>query len=315
MAESAVMQTNLFTRNEPYVGRFAPSPTGPLHAGSLVAALASYLDARAHGGRWLVRMEDVDQQRTVPGAAESILQTLAAFGMHADGEVLWQSTRGPHYEQALQTLGNLVYPCSCSRREIADSLANAMADSIAQAGMQSPIAQPYPGTCRHGMAPGKNPRAWRLRVPDRGEAGERISIEDRACGAITQHLSQEAGDFILRRADGFWAYQLAVVVDDAAQGVTHVVRGMDLLDSTPRQIYLQRKLGLPTPHYLHVPLVLDAQGRKLSKQDGSAGLSSETVIEQLIAAAAVLNIDVRPGDSLSAFWQDATAKWAVRYGM
>lgn len=240
----------------PYIGRFAPSPTGPLHAGSLVAALASYLDARAHRGQWLIRIEDIDEARTVPGAAEDIIATLRDFGMQSDGDILWQSTRKSRYEQAFERLQTLVYPCGCSRKEIADSRTSLAPDGAAI----------YPGTCRHGLAPGRTPRAWRLRVPEPGSAEDLIEIDDRWQGMLYESLSTTVGDVVLRRADGFWAYQLAVVVDDAEQGVTDVVRGADLLESTARQIWLQRLLGVPTPRYLHVPVVIDAHGEKLSKQ-------------------------------------------------
>ncbi|HUP97547.1 MAG TPA: tRNA glutamyl-Q(34) synthetase GluQRS [Usitatibacter sp.] len=234
-----------------YVGRFAPSPTGPLHFGSLVAALASHLDARAAGGRWLVRIEDVDTPRTVPGAADAILRTLEAVGLHWDGEVVWQSKRTPLYEAALERLraAGHVYGCRCSRREIADS---------GLAGLEGTI---YPGTCRRlrlASAPGL---AERMIAPDRV-----VAFEDRACGRVSQNVAGEIGDFVVRRRDGLIAYQLAVVVDDAEQGVTDVVRGADLLLSTPRQILLQRALGIPAPRYLHVAVVTNAAGEKLSKQ-------------------------------------------------
>ena len=232
-------------------GRFAPSPTGPLHFGSLAAALASWLDARAAGGRWLVRIEDLDSPREQPGAADEILRTLERLGLCWDGPVLFQSARKPFYERAIRRLERHCYPCGCTRREIADSSLGLAADG----------AQIYPGTCRDGLAPGRAPRALRLRVPD-----EEVAFDDRVQGRITQQLAREVGDFVLRRADGPFAYQLAVVVDDAAQGVTDVVRGADLLDSTARQIHLQKLLGLPTPRYLHIPAVIDAGGEKLSKQ-------------------------------------------------
>ncbi|HVL77441.1 MAG TPA: tRNA glutamyl-Q(34) synthetase GluQRS [Noviherbaspirillum sp.] len=282
-----------------YVGRFAPSPTGPLHLGSLVAALASYLDARLHRGRWLVRIEDVDEARTVPGAAEAILACLQRFGMHWDGEVLWQSARTSRYEAAFERLGEHAYPCGCTRREIADSRIAVASDGAAV----------YPGTCRGGLAPGKSARAFRLRVPD-GEAST-ITFEDRWMGRVTQRLDREVGDFVLRRADGFWAYQLAVVVDDAEQGVTHVVRGADLLDSTPRQIYLQRLLGYPTPAYLHVPVVVNAEGEKLSKQTGAAALDPDEPLPQLMRAARFLNLDVGEPGSLPEFWRHAVPAWAA----
>ncbi|SNS40057.1 glutamyl-Q tRNA(Asp) synthetase [Noviherbaspirillum humi] len=282
-----------------YVGRFAPSPTGPLHQGSLVAALASHLDARAHGGRWLVRIEDIDEARALPGAAEDILRTLAAFGMQADGEVVWQSRRKPLYEAAFARLGSHAYPCGCTRREIADS----------RLGVASDGAAIYPGTCRHGLAPGKAARAWRLRVPDPGS--DRICFDDRWLGEICQDLASEVGDFVLRRADGFWAYQLAVVVDDDDQGVTHVVRGADLLESTPRQIYLQRMLGLAQPSYLHVPVVTNAAGEKLSKQTGALALDVGRPLDGLMAAARFLGLGVEAG-SVEAFWERAVAGWKRR---
>ena len=215
-----------------YVGRFAPSPTGPLHFGSLVAALASWLDARAAGGRWLVRIEDLDTPRTTPGAADAILRTLERLGLGWDGEVAHQSARTRRYEAALQVLDGSTYWCGCTRREIADSSLGVAGDG----------AQIYPGTCRHGIASGKGARALRLRT-----TAESIGFTDRVQGPQQQVLERDVGDFVLYRADGQHAYQLAVVVDDAEQGVTDVVRGADLLDSTPRQLYLQRLLGYPQP--------------------------------------------------------------------
>jgi len=219
-----------------YVGRFAPSPTGPLHAGSLLAALASFLDAKANDGRWLLRIEDIDEARTVPGAAEDIVATLAAFGMTSDGEIVWQSRRKALYEAAFEQLGKHVFACGCTRKEIADSRVALAADGAAI----------YPGTCRSGLGDGKPARAWRLRVPEAGDPAGLITFQDRWQGEISEALATEVGDFVLRRADGFWAYQLAVVVDDADQQVTDVVRGADLLESTARQIYLQRLLHLPS---------------------------------------------------------------------
>lgn len=237
-----------------YVGRFAPSPTGPLHFGSLVAALASWLDARAARGRWLVRIEDLDAPRQQPGASDVILRTLDRLGLAWDGPVVHQSLRGPLYAAALEKLRPHTYWCGCTRREIADSSLGLAADG----------AQIYPGTCRKGLPQGKAVRALRLRT-----GTQVIAFDDRAQGPQSQVLETEAGDFVLYRADGQFAYQLAVVVDDAEQGVTDVVRGADLLDSTARQIYLQRLLGLPTPRYLHVPVVLSSSGEKLSKQTGA----------------------------------------------
>ncbi|HEX2531592.1 MAG TPA: tRNA glutamyl-Q(34) synthetase GluQRS [Burkholderiaceae bacterium] len=287
--------------NSGYIGRFAPSPSGPLHKGSLVAALASYLDAKAHGGQWLVRIEDIDEARTVPGAAEAILQCLAAFGMQWDGEVVWQSKRKAHYEAAFARLEGHVYACGCTRREIADS----------RIGVGNDGAAVYPGTCRMGLAPGKTARTYRLRVPE--QADSRVTFEDRWMGTVTQHLAAEVGDFVLKRADGFWAYQLAVVVDDAAQGVTDVVRGADLLDSTPRQIYLQRLLGMPTPRYLHVPVVTNTAGEKLSKQTGAQALDRERPLRELIEAARFLQLPVEGVRSTEGFWREAVAGWARRF--
>lgn len=284
-----------------YVGRFAPSPTGPLHQGSLVAAMASYLDARAHGGRWLVRIEDIDEGRTVPGAADAILECLNRLGMHPDGEVVRQSERKRLYQTAMEQLGELIYPCGCTRKEIADS----------QTGTASDGAAVYPGNCRNGLAAGKTARAFRLRVPD--DAGGDIRFEDRWIGTVTQQLAREAGDFVLKRADGFWAYQLAVVVDDAAQGVTDIVRGADLLDSTPRQIYLQRLLQLPTPRYLHVPVVTNSRGEKLSKQTGALALDLERPLAALLCAADFLQLRIGKPDSINVFWEQATATWAQRF--
>jgi glutamyl-Q tRNA(Asp) synthetase len=284
-----------------YVGRFAPSPTGPLHKGSLVAALASYLDAKAHGGQWLVRIEDIDEARTVPGSADAILDALRAFGMQWDGKVVWQSRRKDLYQAAFERLGAHAYACGCTRREIADS----------RIGIASDGAAVYPGTCRNGLAPGKAARAWRLRVPDAG--ADLIRFEDRWMGSVAQHLATEVGDFVLKRADGFWAYQLAVVVDDAQQGVTDVVRGADLLDSTPRQIYLQHLLGYPTPRYLHVPVVTNTVGEKLSKQTGASALDLNRPLKELQEAARFLTLEIAPVKSMEAFWQTALAAWAKRF--
>lgn len=241
-----------------YKGRFAPSPTGPLHLGSLVAALGSFLDARAHAGQWLLRIEDLDPPREQPGAADTILRSLEAHGLHWAGAVLYQHDRLEAYESAAQKLqqAGWAYPCACSRREIADS---------GLRGLEGPV---YPGTCRNRLPAGKAARALRLRVPD----ATVFEFEDALQGTLRQDLAREIGDFVIRRADGLFAYQLAAVVDDAFQGITHVVRGADLLLSTPRQIYLQRRLGLPTPFYMHLPVVVNAAGEKLSKQTGALPL-------------------------------------------
>jgi glutamyl-Q tRNA(Asp) synthetase len=237
----------------PYVGRFAPSPTGALHFGSLLAALASWLDARRAGGRWLVRMEDLDSPRVKPGAADAILRQLETFGLEWDGAVVHQSARLDLYRNAIESLGAQCYPCACTRKELEDS-------ALAIDGSRI-----YPGTCRAGLAPGKAARAVRVRTD-----GEPIRFTDRVQGDISQSLERDIGDFVVLRADGLFAYQLAVVVDDAAQGVTDVVRGADLLDSSTRQIYLQRLLGCATPRYLHVPVATNAKGEKLSKQTQAA---------------------------------------------
>jgi len=242
-----------------YVGRFAPSPTGPLHFGSLVAALASWLDARHARGRWIVRIEDLDRPRVQPGATDAILRSLERLGLHWDGPVVFQSARAALYEAALQRLQDRTYWCGCTRREIADSSLGIAADG----------AHIYPGTCRAGLAPGKSARALRIRT---GHAA--LRFEDRVQGLQEQALGEAVGDFVLLRADGQVSYQLAVVVDDEEQGVTHVVRGADLLDSTARQIYLQELLGYRRPAYLHVPVATDASGAKLSKQTGARPIDS-----------------------------------------
>jgi glutamyl-Q tRNA(Asp) synthetase len=238
------------------IGRFAPSPTGPLHAGSLAAAVASWLDARAAGGRWLVRIEDLDRPRCMPGAADEILRTLERLGLWWDGEVVYQSARQDLYRAALDRLQAHTYWCNCTRREVADS----------SLGLASDGAHIYPGTCRTlGARDGRSMRLY--------TTGEEIRFIDRVQGEQAQALERDVGDFVLYRADGMYAYQLAVVVDDAAQGVTDVVRGADLLDSTPRQMYLQRLLGVPTPRYLHVPAAVNAAGEKLSKQTGAGPIA------------------------------------------
>ncbi len=277
-----------------YVGRFAPSPSGPLHAGSLVAALGSWLDARAHGGHWLVRIEDVDTRRCVPGADLRILQQLEACGLRADAPVWWQSRRGEVYAQALQGLvrSGTAYACSCSRRDL----------ELSAAPLGPGGERVYPGTCRSG--PRGAARAWRLRLPPGDAACVRWHCA--RLGAQHECVDRTVGDFVLRRADGDWAYQLAVVVDDAAQQVSEVVRGEDLAGSTARQILLQRALGLPTPRYLHLPLLLDAQGRKLSKSEHAAGLVPG--VQALRDAASVLGL--RPaGATVGEVLESALREW------
>jgi len=243
----------------PYVGRFAPSPTGPLHFGSLVAALASWLDCRRAGGRWLVRMEDLDSPRVIPGAADTILRQLEAFGLEWDGSIVYQSERRELYQHAVGKLRTHSYPCACTRKELEDS-------ALAIDG-----ARIYPGTCRAGLAPGKVARTGRTAFAVRLRTdADSIRFIDRVQGAIEQSVERDVGDFVLLRADGIHSYQIAVVVDDAAQGVTDVVRGADLLDSTARQIHLQRLLGLATPRYLHTPVATNSAGEKLSKQTRAA---------------------------------------------
>jgi glutamyl-Q tRNA(Asp) synthetase len=294
-------------REAAYVGRFAPSPSGPLHAGSLAAALASWLDARAHGGRWLLRFEDVDGPRTVPGIDAFIVQQLAAFGLNADAPPVWQSQRSALYELALQRLRDaaLAYPCGCTRREIDAELA-AMGAPAARNGERV-----YPGTCRAGLR-GKSARAWRLACGS-DAAPVVIDWRDRRLGPRSQDVTHSVGDFVLQRADGPWAYQLAVVVDDAEQGVTDVVRGEDLVDNTARQIHLQRLLGLPTPRYLHTPLVRDAGGAKLSKSNGAAPVDLHDPLPALHTAALVLELAVPAATRLSDWLHAAVGAWRKRW--
>ena len=284
-----------------YLGRFAPSPTGPLHAGSLVTALASYLDARAHDGRWLLRIEDLDPRRETPGAAEAIIAELAMLGFEADAPVLFQSTRHAAYQDAFERLAHagLVYPCACSRREIADSQVSPTPDGEAV----------YPGTCRAGLPPGRAVRSWRLRVGD-----GTITWADRPAGwdhGRTQRsvLAQEVGDFVVRRADGSWAYQLAVVVDDAWQGITDVVRGADLVGSTARQIHLRRLLAYREIRTLHVPVVLAPDGQKLSKQTGATPITAGNPLPALESALAHLGLAVPARGTIGQFWRHAIPRW------
>ncbi len=282
-----------------YVGRFAPSPTGPLHFGSLVAAVASYADARAARGTWLLRIEDVDTARCSQSAETEIRRQLAAYGFQHDGEVIRQSERSEHYEAALQELENtdVLFACTCTRRQLDSAARNAEGEII------------YPGTCSHKQETGLT-HALRVRVPDSTDS--LISFTDRARGTITQNLFADVGDFVLRRADGLYAYQLAVVVDDSLQGVTHVVRGEDLLFNTPRQIFLQRLLGYQTPVYLHVPLARNRSGEKLSKQTRARALATDNVLPALHETWAFLGqTPVGPVQSIAAFWQRAIELWSV----
>jgi glutamyl-Q tRNA(Asp) synthetase len=270
-----------------------------LHFGSLVAALGSCLEARAQGGRWLLRMEDVDEPRCSQQAADDILRTLEACGFEWDGAVMVQSARKERYREVLDQLkrDNFVFPCACTRKELADS-------ALAPDG-----AAIYPGTCRDGLPPGKPARAWRLRVDP-----STICFDDAVQGRLCQDLAREAGDFVLLRADGYFAYQLAVVVDDADQGVTHVVRGADLLDSTPRQIFLQRCLGLATPAYAHLPVAVNAAGEKLSKQTLAQAIDDGDPVPALLAAMRFLGQEVPPDRwrvTTADFWAWAKTAWRL----
>jgi glutamyl-Q tRNA(Asp) synthetase len=282
----------------PYRGRFAPSPTGPLHFGSLIAAVASYCDARSQGGEWLVRIEDLDEPRSSRSAAETILKQLDTYGFRSDGPIVWQSERDVLYQAALERLvaAHLAFPCACSRRDLETAATGIGGEPI------------YPGTCRAGLAPGRAARSWRAAVSD-----EAIGFRDRVRGWCEQRLAGDVGAFVLKRADGMFAYQLAVVVDDAAQGITHVVRGSDLLASTPRQIWLQRQLGLPTPEYLHHAVAIDAHGEKLSKQTSAPPLPREP-LPALLRAWEFLDQPPphSPPGSAAEFWRWAHSAWNPR---
>lgn len=283
---------------ETHIGRFAPSPTGPLHLGSLVAAVASWLSIRAMGGRWLVRMEDIDTPRVVPGSGDEILAALLRYGLEWDGAVVWQSQRLDLYEAALAQLREkkFVYDCGCSRAELQRA-------ASAPVGAESV----YPGTCRHGLPPGKLARAVRFRAPQ-----EVIGFDDRLMGRHEENVAEATGDFVVRRADSLFAYQLVVVVDDAEQGVTEVIRGADLLASTARQIALQRALGYPTPAYGHVPLVLNPDGTKLGKRDGALPLPTldeRRVRETLRLALRHLGLEVG-GDTPRQMLTQALPLWS-----
>ncbi|MDN5842622.1 MAG: tRNA glutamyl-Q(34) synthetase GluQRS [Alcaligenaceae bacterium] len=274
-----------------YIGRFAPSPSGPLHAGSLLAAMASFLDARANEGRWLLRIEDIDFARTVPGADRVIMQQLLTLGMQWDGEPTWQSRRLPHYQSAFDSLcaRDLAYGCACTRQEL-------------------PPDGPYPGTCRNGLPPGRQARSWRFRTPPGIE-----HFTDRRLGPQQQDAQAKTGDFIIRRADGYWAYQLAVVVDDGAQGITDIVRGADLLELTACQRMLARSLGHPCPRVMHVPLLCDEQGRKLSKQNHASALDLSHTVRTLNQAWCALGFETLNADDADGFWRAARIAWARRY--
>ena len=288
--------TGTIATGKPYVGRFAPSPTGPLHFGSLVAAVASYLQASAHDGRWLVRIEDIDPPREQPGASERIIDALHRYGFEWDGDVIFQSNNRRAHEQALDDLieRGLAYPCGCSRKDLADA-------------PRGPLGTIYPGTCRAGCEASET--AIRLRTNN-----EPVSFIDGLQGLITQRLESESGDFVIRRRDGLIAYQLAVVVDDELQGITEVVRGIDIMDSTPRQIWLQRLLGYRTPDYVHIPVITHPDGDKLSKLTGAPAIPTDEVRPMLVAALAALRQD--PPDllqtaSLPEIWNWARANWAL----
>lgn len=314
-----------------YVGRFAPSPTGPLHAGSLVAALASWLDARAHGGRWLVRIEDIDPPRCPPGTGEEILRQLLACGLVPDAPPQWQSARHPLYAQALAQLqaGGWAYACGCTRRDMEAALA-------AQGHVHERHGErPYPGTCRDGLH-GKPARSWRFHTVryqqsliETAASAEQISAatpffianqqlhwHDRLLGDLHQDVASTVGDFLVQRVDGLWAYQLAVVVDDAEQGITDVVRGADLADNTPRQVLLQHALGLPTPRYMHTPLVLQADGEKLSKQYGAPSIATGNEAQALAAsqqAGRFLGLESHAGQDIGQTLQHWIPQWAARH--
>jgi len=284
----------------PYIGRFAPSPSGPLHAGSVAVALASYLDAKACQGLWRIRIEDLDTPRMVAGADKVILQQLQDLGLRWDGDILYQSARTSAYEAGFQTLlrQDRVYPCGCTRREISDSVLDRL-------GELPEGERPYPGTCQQGLPQGRVPKSWRVRV----DAGVTTFI-DRWCGEQSQDVAEQVGDFVVRRADGLWAYQLAVVLDDHAQGITHVVRGQDLLSSTARQQWLAQLWGLSTPTVMHIPLVTNNKGVKLSKQNGAPAVNTQDPLPVLQQAWRHLGFEALSVDTPSGFLAVATERWA-----
>ena len=287
-----------------YIGRFAPSPSGPLHDGSLAAAMASYLDARAHRGQWLLRIEDIDTHRVVAGADRVIMQQLQALGMQWDGNVVWQSSRLHRYQDIFRQLQarGLIYGCACTRKEIVH---NAIENG--RLGLQG--ERPYAGTCRHGIAGNRPARAWRLMMPE-----DVIHFVDRWQGEQSQDVANEVGDIIVKRADGLFAYQLVVVIDDHDQGVTDIVRGNDLLSSTARQHCIAHMLGYPTPRMMHVPLVLDENGRKLSKQNHATAIDIQNPLASLNKAWQALGFAPLPAGSVAQFWQQAVPVWHRCFG-
>jgi glutamyl-Q tRNA(Asp) synthetase len=286
--------------NSKYRGRFAPSPTGPLHFGSLVAAVGSYLEACGRGGCWFVRIEDLDPPREIPGAADAILRALEAYGFEWDGEIMFQSRRADAYRAALAALrrSGAVFPCACSRREVADLALAPVAETI------------YPGTCRYGLPSGRTARVVRVRVEDAV-----IGFDDALQGRVEQNLALEVGDFVVRRTDGLFAYQLAVVVDDFEQGITDVVRGADLLASTPRQLFLQRLMSYSAPKYAHLPVAVDRNGEKLSKQTLASPLPVPAESRQLWRALRFLGQDP-PQElawgSIARIWEWAFSNWRMQ---
>ncbi|MBW2688392.1 MAG: tRNA glutamyl-Q(34) synthetase GluQRS [Deltaproteobacteria bacterium] len=289
---------------EQVIGRFAPSPTGPLHFGSLIAAVGSYCLARREGGTWLLRMEDLDPPRVVAGAADEILFALEKLGLHWDGDILWQSQRTEAYAAAMDSLRvrGLIFDCACTRREI--RLHTPFDEEGHVFGEEGPV---YPGTCRAGLPAGRKPRTLRIRVPE-----EQVCFTDGVFGPLNQMLSRDVGDFILRRADGLFAYQLAVVVDDAESGINQVVRGADLLSSTPRQIFLNASLGTAVQKYVHLPLVVDENGKKLSKQQGALGIDYEGNAGGLISEALGFLGQELPAELVGAPPQEQLL-WAIRH--
>lgn len=284
--------------NSPIIGRFAPSPTGPLHLGSLMTAVASYLQVKSQAGKWLLRIEDIDTPRQMPDAAERIIEALAAHGLQADGEIVYQSQRLPLYQQALHQLAEQLYACRCSRKQIA-------ASANVKQGIDGLV---YPGNCRD-LQLSHAQHALRIRVPEQA-----IIFDDLLMGHQTQQLAQQLGDFVLRRADGIFTYQLAVVVDDALQGVTHILRGSDLLDSTARQIFLQQSLNYPTPSYCHIPVIVDDKGEKLSKQSLAPAIDNQYASQNIYRVLQLLGQQppaLLASASLSDIWQWALAHWQI----